>query len=438
MNKLLRAALCTIAGAAIIVATAIADYRASNGPWMGGFAYTGPLPDVPGLIPLVEYRPSHTETPKSSSQKILFIDFDEDDWTSLLAEGAIPTPGSREALAGVLCEADEIVVRGETYRVTGRMRRDAAGLSMVYAIPYDATVTDPLLDTVFAKEGFYDRDSRQRTPKPEAERTEGIEPLFVHNAVPMPPGLPFAELAGLALALYGAAVLQWRLVVGLHRVTGAFNGVVTAAREHPRMFRFVLSLNYSAFLYVMLAGILAPRANFAASQWVFETFSEGALKELGQAYIDGNIPLAAWETFQNNFIVQTVLMSTLPSLVIPMFGVAKTLLSLTVVGFAMAPVWSGGASAMTFHWVTIAIELQAYILVSFGICVYTHQIWRVLVNHFRGEVEEEEEEEATKLHGFRFGFEALASATMYACLALAIAAIYEAVTLIAMGASIAG
>lgn len=403
---------------------------------MSGFAYTGPLPDVPGLIPFVEYRPQRTESQQSlSSQKILFIDFSNDDWVSLLAEGAIPKPGSREAMAGVLCDSDEIVVRGETYRVTGRMRRDVGGLSMVYAIPFDNAVTDPLLNTDLAKEGFYDKETRDRTPMPESERTEGIEPLFVHYAVPMPPGLPYVVLTGLALALYGAAVLQWHLVVWLHRVTGAFNGMVIAAREHPRLFRFVLSMNYSVFLYVMLAGILAPQANFAASQWVFETFSEGALKELGQAYNDGNIPLAAWKTFHNNFIVQTVLMSTLPSLLIPLAGVGKTLLSLTVVGFAMAPVWAGGASAMTFHWITIALELQAYILVSFGICVYTHQIWRVVVRHFQGE---DEEEDATTPRGFRYGFETLASATMYACLALAIASIYEAVTLILLGAPIAG
>lgn len=444
MSKPLRAAVCVFAGVAIMVISAVIDFRASQGPWRDGFAFIGPAPDLPNLVPFVEYRPPAADFQfKSwSPLKILFIDFSESDWKSILAEGEIPKPGEGEALAGVLCRPEKIVVNGETYRVTGRVRRDAAGFSTAYLIPHDAAVIESLakkdgtagLADARTRTGFYDRDARRRMSEPDFEWPEDVGPLFVHDAVPMPPGVPFLVLAGLALTLYGAAVLQWRLVLWLHRVSGAFDGLVAACREHARLFRFVHMLNYSVFLYVMLAGILAPQANLAASEWVFKAFSEGSLKELGKAYIDGNVPLAAWETFRNNFIVQTFLMSTLPSLLVPLFGVGKTLLSLAVVGFAMAPVWSGGAEPMTFHWLTIALELEAYILVSFGICVYTARAWKAIVVGLR----EPDEEVPSARTEFRFGFEALASATMYACLALAIAAIYEAVTLIALGASIAG
>jgi hypothetical protein len=72
--------------------------------------------------------------------------------------------------------------------------------------------------------------------------------------------------------------------------------------------------------------------------------------------------------------------------------------------------------------------------VSFGICVYTVRAWKALNVSLR----EPDDEVPSASTEFRFGFEALASATMYACLTLAIGAIYEAITLIALGASIAG
>jgi len=436
MSRPLRAVFCVVAGIVVIFSAAVIDFRGSQGPWRDGFGFTGPMPDEPGLVPFLEYQPPVTEAQFSdwSSHKILFIDFDDRDWSSIIAEGEIPKPGERTALAGVLCGPEAITIRGETYRVTGRIHRDVGGLSTAYLIPNAASVTGAWLGTDLVRDGFYDPEARRRMSDPDFSWPEDVDALFVHDAVPMPPGVPYLVLIGLALTLYGAAVLQWSGVIWLHRISNAFNGLVIASREHPRLFRFVHTLNYSAFLYVMVLGILAPQANLTASQWVFEQFSEGALKELGQAYLDGNVPLAAWETFRNNFVVQTFLLATLPSLLIPLFGVGKTLLSLTLVGFAMAPVWSGGAEPMTFHWLTIALELEAYIIVSFGICVYTLHVWKTCVVFLRGS----EDDPSSALSEFRFGFEALASATMYACLVLAIAAIYEAVTLIALGASIAG
>ncbi len=438
MIKLLRAVFCVIAGFAILVACAVVDYRTSQGAWRDGFAYIGPAPDLDGLIPFVEYQPAVGSQPsRSSMQRILFIDFDDADWQSIVAEGEVPDPDKPEALAGILCNEDEIEVDGEMFRVTGRVHRTASGFSTTYLIPlndrqFDAADDDEPKGMLGSRTrtGFYDREARQHASDTGFEWPEDVEPLFVHDAVPMPTGVPYAVMVGLALTLYGAAVLQWQTVLWLHRISGAFNGLVTASHEHSRLFRFVLLLNYSTFFYVMLAGVLLPLANLAASQWVFEIFSEGALKELGQAYMDGNIPLAAWETFRNNFVVQTFLLSSLASTIIPLFGVGKTMLSLVVVGFAMAPVWSGTIDALTFHWVTIALELQAYIIVSFGICVYTLEAWRAIVTLMRGY----DGEAPSTSRGFRWGFEVLASATMYACLALAIAAVYEAVTLIALSA----
>jgi hypothetical protein len=430
MNKTIRAALCILVGAAILIVSAVIDHRTSQGPWQSGFAFIGPANDIPGLVQFVEYLPpaADSQFTEWSSHKILFIDFDDNDWASILAEGEVPDPEKREALAGSLCGPEEIVVNGETYRVTGRLHRVVGSLSTVYLIPFDAAVTDSLIRNNEGNQGFYLRKTQLPFPEDNFEWPEDVSPLFPHHSIAMPTSLSFAVLAGLALTLYGAAVLQWSAVLWLHRISNAFDGLVTAGRKHPQLFRFVLTLNYTTFLYMMFAGILFPQANLAATQWAFEQFSDGALKELGQAYDDGNIPLAAWETFRNNFIVQTVILAAIPSLFIPLFGVGKTLLSLIVVGFPMAPVWTGGALPMTFHWITIALELQAYILVSFGVSVYTVRAWKALVVAFR----EPDDELPSAKDEFLFGFEALASATMYACLALAIGALYEAVTLIVL------
>lgn len=428
-----RAVACVMAGAIILFVCGVIDSRSAENPLRDGFAFVGPVPDWTAAVPFVEaVVPPEPDAPLGAMFRVLLIEFEDSDWEAILADGRAPRVGEREALAGVLCDAESFEVGGETYTVTGRIRREAACFSTAFAVPYDESAADALLANARGRRGFYDQEARSRVMDDDFELSEDVEALFVHDAVPMAAGLPFALLGGLALTLYGGAVLQWAFVQWLHKKTGGYDGLVGAQRKYPVLFRYVLTLNYAAFVIVMAIGLLMPHANLAASRWVFEVFSEGDLKELGRAYIEGNIPLAAWETFRNNFIVQTFIMSTLPSLLVPLFGVGKTLLSITVVGFAMAPVWSGGAAPMIFHWVTIAVELQAYILVSFCICVYTLHVLRTF-----DAARKHEDGSPSPWLEFRFGFEALASATMYACLALAVGAIYEAVTLIAFGLGMA-
>jgi hypothetical protein len=431
MTGPIRAAVCLAVGVGIMAACAAIEQRASQGSWRTAYPFLGPMPDWPEAIPLRAVDlVANSET--WATERVLFIDFEPDEWESLTAAGEVPTPGEREALAGVLCREETFDVAGVTYTVTGRMPRDAAGLSMAYVVPFeDADKIDAEAVEAGIEDGFFMRQVERGGLNEERARefSEDVQPLVVHDGVPMVAGLPILMLAAMALVLYGSAALQWSALSLLRQKTGAFASLFDAAGDHPAIFRNMLQINYGAFLAAMLIGVLTPRANLAVSQWVFEMFSEGGLKELGAAYMDGNIPLAAWRTFQNNFVLQSLIMAAIPSLLIPLWGVGKTLLSLTVVGFAMAPAWSSGTWQLTFHWITIVIELQAYILVSFGICVYTKQTFEAIRLGLRGTGDEE----ISPVGEFGRGINVLTSATVYAFFALAIAAVYEAVTLILIG-----
>jgi hypothetical protein len=174
---------------------------------------------------------------------------------------------------------------------------------------------------------------------------------------------------------------------------------------------------YGVFFLSMAAGLVWPGANAALKAWVGAVFSEGGLSYVGQAYASGNIVHAATATFYHNFVTATLVWNIGLSLVIPFIGLFKTAVSLGLVGFAMAPIWSNTFAGYTYHSVTMGIELEAYILATFSIVVYALHFFRGIV---RGNF----------LHEWGQGFQTALGSAVIAGVLLAVAALYEAVTLI--------
>lgn len=195
--------------------------------------------------------------------------------------------------------------------------------------------------------------------------------------------------------------------------------IIAILREHRRAF-VVLSLAYVGLFGV---GILATA--------VFPELRPGGLGALqgdpgagglgaviGDAYRSGNVALAAVVTLGVNLLSASLLQTTLPSLVIPFVGVAITMLRGLSWGVLFTPV---GADDATFliHWVTLAIEGTAYVVVGFASWVHAR----------------------TFLQPGRYGFEnrragyvggLVATLKLYALVTvlLVIGAVYEAVTVI--------
>ena len=120
------------------------------------------------------------------------------------------------------------------------------------------------------------------------------------------------------------------------------------------------------------------------------------------------------------FVTATLVWNIGISLVIPFIGLFKTAISLGLVGFAMAPVWSDTFAGYTYHSITMGLELEAYILATFSIVVYALHFFRGIV---RGNL----------LHEWGQGFQTVFGSAFIAGALLAAAALYEAVTLIVFG-----
>ena len=101
-------------------------------------------------------------------------------------------------------------------------------------------------------------------------------------------------------------------------------------------------------------------------------FSDGDLAYIGEAYLSGDIIAAANATWMNNYVVQTLGMTLLPSIIPLALGMFKTLASLAVVGFAMAPAWMGMSATLIFHSGTMVLELEPYIIAA-----YVSALWPV-------------------------------------------------------------
>ena len=176
-------------------------------------------------------------------------------------------------------------------------------------------------------------------------------------------------------------------------------------------------LMYGAFFGMMTFGYTQPIAQMWMSNFIVSQFEQGSVAYIGEAYESGSIPRAAWATFFNNYVIQTVLMTVLISLVLPMIGILKTMLSLIVVGFGMAPTWAGMTGMYTFHSITMTLELEAYIFA----CICVVFFWGNLV---AGAMKNE------FLAGLKRSIQVLMSGTLLAGIMLALAALYEAATLI--------
>jgi uncharacterized ion transporter superfamily protein YfcC len=83
----------------------------------------------------------------------------------------------------------------------------------------------------------------------------------------------------------------------------------------------------------------------------------------------------------------------------------------------MTPLWSGIPGLLLFHSITIVLELEAYIYACVAVCIFWLRIVRGLGNRM-------------VMESFHDAAKMLLSATLLAGLVLAVAALYEAASLI--------
>lgn len=336
-----------------------------------------------------------------------------------LRSGRMPQPGAGETLAGALLDGDTLTLGDTTFRVTGRLDRRVAGLSDVYVVPDDPRWEASPEGVAETKTGWFLRDGFD--VKPETRRAWATDP-----DVSMSGGSTVVSAAtwrflygGTLLAAVGCALAQVALFAWLAvRRCGWFRPMFRVFRERPVVCAVVHALHWGILFAAYAFAAADPVANTRIGARMYGMFADSSFGTVIAAYEAGDVLLASLWTWLWNFGVGTFGTAMLPSLVIPAFALFKNLLSLGMVGYLVAPLMDGQSAVYVLHSVTVAVEVQAYIYAAVA-CV----LWPVFI------VRAALERRAGLLLD---GLKVFGSAALLACVVLGVAALYEAVTLIAL------
>jgi len=188
---------------------------------------------------------------------------------------------------------------------------------------------------------------------------------------------------------------------------------------HRRAFVILTAASLGAFLLGILVTVLVPElrpGGLGALQGESGALGVGTL--IADSYRSGSILIAAVVTFAVNLVLASVLQTTLPTLIIPFLGVVLTLARALSWGVLFTPV---GAEDPRFllHWVTLAIEGAAYLIVGFAAWVHGRYFLQPKRFGF-----------ASRGEGYRAGLVATLQLYVLVVILLVVGAIYEAATVI--------
>ena len=192
----------------------------------------------------------------------------------------------------------------------------------------------------------------------------------------------------------------------------------SAVRLVQRHGRAYLAINVAFYGLVALGTAYSfanPRLQTELTQAIVESFGVAPLSVARDAYLSGNVALAALVTFLVNFFLGSLVALTLPSLLIPYAGVFLGFYRAALWGVALAPTTPELATAMVPHSLTLVLEGQAYILAMLGV----HVLWSSAIGGFGKGI-------SAMAAGYLAGLRANARIYILVALVLAVAAVYEA------------
>jgi len=364
----------------------------------------GEAADVPGVIPVrvrdvsrpgdkaLTFLATSFETWASKEEHALKVDFnrpervmaaalDVEDLAPLLASGRLPEPGRPEVLAGDLARADPFEVDGVSFQVTGRLKPHVSGLLYSYLLPLDAGIEEYFTEATGATQGWLHPEGLAHLDELLPNPDEADAPELLGLRTRTRPAYAWVALAGLMLVAWGGAMAHIRVFANAsHGDARILGPLLTETVERPRLFAGMHVALYGTFFACMVLGLCFPLLNYRLTEYVGAIFTEGGLSYVGDAYRSQNILQAALATYYNNYVVQTLGFTFLPSVVPLALGAFKTAASFALAGFVMAPVWAGSAAGQVFHSITMALELEAYILASFVVLVWPIRLVRGVIS----------------------------------------------------------
>ena len=348
------------------------------------------------------------------NERVIAFPFARTDVAPLLASGRVPVPGEPEAIAGCLARFDSFTFAGKTFRVVGRLPSAVDGVGFSYLVS-DA---EPVCAQAGATQGWIDPEGLSRPEPGDKSSNTAKDSERIGGISQAPTSMAIAIIIGLVLIACGGSCAQLRVFRGLsERPTKTLGTVFGAIAAHPRLAIAMHVLLYGVLFGFMLLACEHPLASLRLNKLVRAEFLTGGLSYIGAAYASGEILRACAATFFQNFLVATLLMTFLPSLVLPFAGLFKTMVSFAAVGFVMAPLWSGSAESLTYHGITMTLEMEAYIIASFLVVVFPVRLIKAAFS-------------ATPLAGIAAAFRLMWEGVQLTGLMLLFAAFYEAATLI--------
>ncbi len=358
------------------------------------------------------------------SEQVLAIDVAPHILAPLLISGRLPEPGKREVLAGDLTTEKQFLLDGEAFSVVGQLNPSASGLVRSYLMLASPELKqDHFSAEQGAQVGWLDPNGLLHIEEfwmDSGKQPTELVPVLQGGQTRTQPVFAWATLAGLIIVAIGGALGFTRFFLSLATPpTPLLGGLMQEISRRKGLFFCMHVLLYGVFFGAMVLGLKQPTLNFHLSAYLSNVFTEGELGYIGAAYASKDIAQATLATFFNNYVVQTLGFTYALSLFPLAIGVFKTAASFGMVGFLMAPVWTGTATGYTLHSITMVLELEAYILASFTVTVWAIRCFLLFSKApFWQSVK-------TNIHIFLGGV--LASGAL-----LAIAALYEAITLIAI------
>lgn len=188
--------------------------------------------------------------------------------------------------------------------------------------------------------------------------------------------------------------------------------------EHRRAY-LVMNLAYYGLMGAAMA-YAAFHPDLQRTLWteVGKGFSTGPLEGLVGAYRGGQVLLAAGLTFAVNLVLGSLLSITLPSLIIPFSGLLVGAYRALLWGLLFSPTAVIGAG-LVFHLPTIILEGQAYVLVMLAAFVQGMAF-----------VRPKSVGAMTHRQGYWEGVKRSARIYLLVAIVLAVAALYEAMSVI--------
>ena len=180
----------------------------------------------------------------------------------------------------------------------------------------------------------------------------------------------FVYLAGQALFLLGGTGLLMALYRRLAKDL-SWSILAEPLQEIVGRPRLCWAVHLVYFgLYLIGATVIHQMPEFhsvmmANVQSQLSSDGKGVLAVAGQAYGSGNVLWAAFVTLTINFLLGSLLMITVPSMIIPGCGVLLAIARATLWGLLLGPAFVTLAKAMLPHTGTLLLEGAGYILATF-------------------------------------------------------------------------